>query len=185
MKEHGSRLRDRDHELRTLIERTGRGELDAFETLVVALLPTATAYVRGIVRDDDLADDVVQAALIEILRSAGRFDPARRSLPWIFTILRRRIVDEHRRSRPSEDLTILELTPSALPGPEALAESRERAGRIRAALLALDAPTRDSGLLRLAGYTRDEIGAIVGSGPATTKDRIARALRVARAAALT
>jgi RNA polymerase sigma-70 factor (ECF subfamily) len=175
-------IRDRDHELRLLLERTGRGDLGAYEELVHALLPSATAYARGMVRDDDLADDVVQAALIEILRSAPRFDVTRRALPWIFTILRRRIADEYRRQSPSEDLSVLESTPHGEPGPEALALAAETIGRVHDALCALDGPTRDTGLLRLAGYSRAEIGQIVGSGSATTKDRTARALRVARAA---
>ncbi|MFF2043065.1 sigma-70 family RNA polymerase sigma factor [Kitasatospora sp. NPDC058170] len=66
--------------------------------------------------DRQRAEDVVQETLVRAWRNIHRLDPAARSLrPWLVTVARRIVIDDHRssRARPHEvDPSPLELLPA-------------------------------------------------------------------------
>jgi RNA polymerase sigma-70 factor (ECF subfamily) len=80
-----------------LMTRVADGDRDAFAALYDAVAPRVYGLIRRVVRDASLAEEVAQEALVEVWRTAARFDPARGSgVGWIFTIAHRRAVDRVR-----------------------------------------------------------------------------------------
>ena len=62
------------------------------------------AMLRRVLRDPALSEEVAQEALVEVWRTAARFDPARGSAAgWIFTIAHRRAIDRVRAEQAAAD----------------------------------------------------------------------------------
>lgn len=80
-----------------LMTRVAHGDRDAFAALYDAVAARVYGLIRRVLRDAALAEEVAQEALVEVWRTAGRFDPTRGSaVGWIFTIAHRRAVDRVR-----------------------------------------------------------------------------------------
>lgn len=85
-----------DHEL---VTRAQHGDEAAFETLAVASHARLYRIARGVLRDDDLADDAVQETLVQMwrrlpqLRDPGRFEG------WSYRLVVNTCYDEARRAR--------------------------------------------------------------------------------------
>lgn len=65
------------------------------------LEPALFRYARSRVRSDALAHDLVQETWAAALSAVHRFEGRSSIKTWMTAILRRKIVDHHRRSRPS------------------------------------------------------------------------------------
>src|SRR5215813_7875371 len=88
---------DRARELDVLLGRVARGDERAFEELYDAVSARVYGLARRVVRDPAQAEEVAQEVMVEVWRTAGRFDPERGSATsWIFTIAHRRSVDRVR-----------------------------------------------------------------------------------------
>ena len=73
----------------------GHGSAAAYEAVYVALLPLVYRLALRVVRDETLAEDVAQEALVEAWRKAASFDPAKGTAKgWVLTIAHRRAVDK-------------------------------------------------------------------------------------------
>ncbi|WDZ88247.1 ECF RNA polymerase sigma factor SigK [Micromonospora cathayae] len=80
-----------------LLRAVGRGDEAAFEKLYGIVAPRVYGLARRVLRDPAQAEEVAQEVLVEVWRTAGRFDPARGSATaWVFTIAHRRAVDRVR-----------------------------------------------------------------------------------------
>jgi RNA polymerase sigma-70 factor, ECF subfamily len=80
-----------------LLRRVARGDEHAFTALYDALSPRVYGLARRVVRDPAQAEEVAQEALVEVWRTAARFDPAKGSATsWVLTITHRRSVDRVR-----------------------------------------------------------------------------------------
>jgi RNA polymerase sigma-70 factor (ECF subfamily) len=87
-----------------LLRRAARGDEQAFASLYDEVAPKVYGLARRIVRDPAQAEEVTQEALIEVWRTAARFDPARGSaVAWVLTIAHRRAVDRVRASQAGID----------------------------------------------------------------------------------
>jgi RNA polymerase sigma-70 factor, ECF subfamily len=85
-----------DH-LRGLMDRVSQGDRGAFESLYDATSPMVHGTALRVLRDPDLAAEVTQDVMIEVWRTAHRFDPARGGVvAWIATMAHRRAVDRVR-----------------------------------------------------------------------------------------
>lgn len=84
---------------RTLVERAGRGDRDAFSVLARAAAARLDAAARLILRDRELARDAVQEALIRAWRDLpGLRDPERFDA-WLHRLIVNAAIDEARRRR--------------------------------------------------------------------------------------
>ncbi|MFF3463455.1 sigma-70 family RNA polymerase sigma factor [Streptomyces sp. NPDC002619] len=76
------------------------GDQKAFEELYGLVSGPVFGLVRRVVRDPAQSEEVAQEVLLELWRSAPRFDPGRGSaLSWILNLAHRRAVDRVRSAR--------------------------------------------------------------------------------------
>jgi len=86
--------------LDAVLERVARGDEAAFEELYDRMAGTVFGMARSVLRDPHQAEEVAQEVLLEVWRTAPRFDAARGSAKtWICTMAHRRAVDRVRSSQ--------------------------------------------------------------------------------------
>ena len=135
-------------------------------------------YARLRVADAASCEDVTSRVFTTALEQLGRFRGEGSFAGWLFQIARNAVRDVQRR-RPTEPLA--EDRPAADPTPEEHVLERERAQELRA-LIGLLRPEHQH-LLALrygADLGYEEIGAIVGTAPATVRVRMHRILEELR-----
>lgn len=71
------------------------------------LRPRLVRFARLQLRDDAVAEDMVQEALLAAIENAGRFDGASAAATWIFAILKNKLIDEFRR-RGRDPVVVME-----------------------------------------------------------------------------
>ena len=87
-----------DAEDQMLIDGIGRGDEDAFRGLFGRYAPTAKALALRVVRQADLADEIVQEAFLAVWRNPERFERGRGSVrAWLMGMVHHRAVDAVRR----------------------------------------------------------------------------------------
>lgn len=130
---------------------------------------------RSILRDEHLAQDVVQEAFLVHWRGT-RYDPARLGLrQWLLMLTYRKAVDRVRQEQRGRRNAALDSGPDealAEPGPEAAALASADAHRVRQGLLAL--PPVQLQVIALAhwgGYSQTEIATLTGVPLGTVKSR--------------
>jgi len=95
-----------------------------FDTGVLEFAPRLRAFIRRRVRNDTLADDLVQETLLKVYRSRATLRDDTKLEAWLYQIARGTIIDHYRRQRPSEEL------PAAIAG-----ESPDEAAALRARVM--------------------------------------------------
>ncbi|GAB1692539.1 ECF RNA polymerase sigma factor SigK [Krasilnikovia sp. M28-CT-15] len=87
-----------------LLRSVARGDDAAFARLYDLVAPRVFGLVRRVLRDPAQAEEVTQEVLIEVWRTATRFDASRGSATgWVFTIAHRRAVDRVRAEQASAE----------------------------------------------------------------------------------
>ncbi|MEU6680792.1 sigma-70 family RNA polymerase sigma factor [Streptomyces sp. NPDC046853] len=87
-----------------LLPLVAKGDQQAFEELYGLVSGPVYGLTRRVLRDPAQSEEVVQEVLLELWRTAARFDPARGSaLSWILTLAHRRAVDRVRSVRAASD----------------------------------------------------------------------------------
>src|SRR3982750_1663292 len=93
-----------DEQPTDLLSRVARGDEAAFSALYDELAPRVFGLCRRVLRDPAQAEEVAQEALLEVWRTAGRYDPAKGSAAsWALTIAHRRAVDRVRSEQASAE----------------------------------------------------------------------------------
>ncbi|MBQ1084129.1 MULTISPECIES: sigma-70 family RNA polymerase sigma factor [unclassified Nocardiopsis] len=90
--------------LEELLRLVARGDEHAFGRVYDLISPAVYGLVRRILRDPAQSEEVTQEVLVEVWRSACRYD-ARRGSPqaWVMTLAHRRAVDRVRSEQASTD----------------------------------------------------------------------------------
>ena len=87
-----------------LLRSVARGDDAAFSRLYDLIAPRVFGLARRVLRDPAQAEEMAQEVLVEVWRTAARFDPERGSgLSWVLTIAHRRSVDRVRSEQASAD----------------------------------------------------------------------------------
>ncbi len=166
---------DGDH---ALLKQIVRREPDALARLYDRYSPCALSLAFRILRDRDLAEQVIQDAFWKVWQHAAEFEPTRGSFStWLFTIVRNLSIDQLRRRKdePSLDDDDHASTLEAQLGGVDVSEtvSRQlRSEEIRAALRALpDAQRRVLEMAYFEGLTRREIAEKLGEPLGTIHTR--------------
>lgn len=93
--------------LKQLLSRVTRDDELAFEELYRLVSPHLFGLSLHMLRDADLARDVVQDSFISIWRNAGEYDPSKSApMTWMLSIARYRALDLLRKARPKTSLDV-------------------------------------------------------------------------------
>jgi RNA polymerase sigma-70 factor (ECF subfamily) len=89
-----------------LLSAVAQGDEKAFATLYDLVAPRVYGLIRRVLRDPGQSEEVAQEVLVEVWRTAARFDRSRGSATsWVFTIAHRRAVDRARSEQASAERT--------------------------------------------------------------------------------
>lgn len=87
-----------------LVGRVARGDEAAFEVFYDRYAGAVFGMIRSVLRDPAQSEEVAQEVLVEIWRTAARFDTTRGSVrAWVLTMARRRAVDRVRSAQAAGD----------------------------------------------------------------------------------
>jgi RNA polymerase sigma-70 factor (ECF subfamily) len=157
-----------------LVALTARSDEAALAELYDRFGRPAYGLALRIVRDANLAEDVVQEAFLGVWRSAPRFMAERaKASTWILTLVHRRAVDlvrreERRRTEPLDDVAL-----EGDGGAEDEVWLRLERERVRRALATLPDPQREAiELAYYGGFTQSELADRLGLPIGTIKSRM-------------
>ena len=162
-------------DLGVLLARVARGDQSAFQGVYDRAAGQILGIVRAIVRDPAQSEEVTQEVLLELWRTASRFDPALGSpVAWVATLAHRRAVD---RVRSEQKATQRELraAAAAIAYDEVIetVEARLDRERVRRCLGSLTELQRESVTLAYYdGYTYREVAELLGVAVGTVKTRM-------------
>ena len=149
------------------------------------------AYIRRLVREEHLAEDLTQDVFLHVQRSLPSYDPERPLSPWVYTIATNKVRDQWRSRRHQEERHMQRIDQEEggpvlvadSEQPEAAMESSEIQDEVRAAVEELPEMLRTTFVLRFYdGLSFEEIGAMVDRNEAAVRKRYSRALSELREA---
>ena len=158
---------------RKLPERSAEDK-KAFKRELTEVVPHLRAFARGLCGRPDMADDLVQEALLKAWAAQERFEPGTSMRAWTFVILRNAYLTDMRRNRfrGEYDEGVAERILTAPAGQEEPIHLSD----LHRALLTLPAERREALLLVGAGgFSYEEAADICGCVVGTIKSRVGRA----------
>lgn len=147
----------------------------SFDRLVAPWRDDLYRYVFWLCRDPDLADDVVQEAMLRAFRSLDKLADESAVKPWLLTIARREHARVYERKRlQTRDIDDLTRTEAALIATERDSDVDD----MRRAIFRLDDDYREPLVLQvLMGFSTNEIAALMDLTQGAVLTRLHRARR--------
>jgi RNA polymerase sigma-70 factor (ECF subfamily) len=168
----------------TLIERSQRGDLDAFDRLVLIHQDRIYHLAYRVTGNAEDARDVAQETFIKAYRALPRYRHHAAFGTWLHRIAVNTALDLVRRrpQAPPAGLEEVKLA-AAAHNPDLELERREAERRVQAALARLSPPHRTIVVLRdLQGMAYEEIAGVLGIPIGTVRSRLSRAREALRQA---
>ena len=169
-------------ELRAKLPARDRRALERFYEL---FFDRVYGYVRRMLGEDGIAEDVTQDVFMHIQRSIHTYDPAREPGPWVFTIATNKVRDFWRSRRHKDAHLEASLDDEEHPiqpvardkGPLPELEREELSRQLSRAIDELAPGMRETLLLRsFEGLSFEEIGTRIGRNETAARKRYSRAL---------
>lgn len=145
-----------------------------FKRELTEVIPHLRAFARGLCGRPDMADDLVQEAMLKAWAAQERFEPGTSMRAWTFVILRNAYLTDMRRNRfrGDYDENVAERILTAPAGQEEPIHLSD----MHRALLTLPPERREALLLVGAGgFSYEEAASICGCAVGTIKSRVGRA----------
>jgi RNA polymerase sigma-70 factor (ECF subfamily) len=173
-----------------LVERAKRGDVSAFEMLVVKYQRRIERLIGRMVRDVDLVQDIAQEAFIRAYRALPQFRGESAFYTWLYRIAvntaKKALVDKKRdplvlesalvSTEDGEEPSRAESELSDGETPEAMLASKQVAATVNAAIDALSEDLRQAIVLReIEGLSYEEIADVMNCPIGTVRSRIFRA----------
>ncbi|MFB7909828.1 ECF RNA polymerase sigma factor SigK [Kitasatospora sp. NPDC056076] len=176
-----SSLPDPEPDLKPLIARVAKGDHDAYTHLYDALAHRAYNLVRRVLRDEAQSEEVTQEVMLDVWRSAARYEPERGEVvAWVMTIAHRRAVDRVRYCRAAAERDRKAAAATGEPDFDVVVEEVEVAlehQQVRRCLRQLTLLQRQSVLLAYyRGLTYREVATYLDAPLGTVKTRLRDAL---------
>jgi len=173
-----------------------RGDSAAFAELMARYETPLWNFLRHSLRDDSLAEDLLQETFMRVVKNASHYQPTARFSTWLYTIARNLCIDHqraaaHRKTRSLDgknsdrdsdpDRQLHDTVANAQPTIEHTAIHRELIQQLNTAVDALPTSQREVFLMReVLELPFAEIAATVGASEATVKSRMRYALEALR-----
>ena len=173
-----------------LVERTKRGDVKAFEMLVVKYQRRIERLIGRMVRDVDLVQDIAQETFIRAYRALPKFRGESAFYTWLYRIAvntaKKALVDLKRdplvtqaamvNHDDGDETSRVENELSDGETPESLLQSKQIGATVNAAIDALSEDLRQAIVLReIEGLSYEEIAAVMNCPIGTVRSRIFRA----------
>jgi RNA polymerase sigma-70 factor (ECF subfamily) len=163
-------------DLDSLLGSVARGDQAAFEVVYDRIAGPVYGLIRKVVRDPAQSEEVAQEVLLEIWRSASRFDPVKGSaMTWAMMIAHRRAVDRVRSAsaQTERDQKSAAVTAIAIDEVAETVEANLDRERVRRCLGTLTEIQRESVTLAYyGGYSYPEVARKLDVALGTIKTRI-------------
>ena len=166
-----------DHDL---MARTAQGDGRAFETLSRRHARRALGLARRILRNDAVAEEIVQDAFLRVWVHAPRWRPEAEFRTWLYRIVVNLCLNAKRRA---PDLPLAAAGDPADPRPDAntVLEARERDLELNAAIDTLPARQRAAIVLSYQeGLSNADVAAVLDSSVSGVETLLVRAKRALR-----
>ncbi|MDP2085326.1 MAG: sigma-70 family RNA polymerase sigma factor [Gemmobacter sp.] len=144
---------------------------------VLKYIPSLRAYARGLTRNADDADDLVQETLVKAIANISKFQPGTNLGAWLFTIMRNSfLTDVRKRTREKPGTKdCVSATPVSYPSHETYITGQ----RLFASIAKLPPHYREILLLVVViGESYEDTAAICGCAVGTIKSRVNRARKM-------
>ncbi|MFC9425042.1 MULTISPECIES: sigma-70 family RNA polymerase sigma factor [unclassified Streptomyces] len=164
-------------DLQELLGHVARGDQEAFSRVYDQVCGPVLGLVRSVLRDPAQSEEVAQEVLLEVWRTATRYQPSRGSaMTWVLTLAHRRAVDRVRSAQASSDrehrAALLDRTPAFDEVTEQVEASLERE-QVRRCLRTLTELQRQSVTLAYyQGLAYREVAELLSVPLGTVKTRL-------------